>query len=443
MSDARGRRVFVRGLSALALFTALVTTRLVSAQIGSTPAFTAVGPFASPRIAALQRAVEEKDPEAVERFWAAVRASDAPLVEPAPGSQQSSLVTFVYRGTSATRNVVVVDGVAVAVGGVDPRNSQMTQLAGTDVWYRTYQVRNDARFVYKLSENDSLQSFVDPNRKSDSKVDPLNPRVFPTGQSYLALPAAPPQHALQASDLRGTVERTTFPSARLGNDRSVWIYTPPGFRDGGGPYPLLVVLDGGAYTTLVPVPVILDNLIAQGRLAATVAVMVGAPAGQRGPEQTCSSRFSDFLVNELVTSMRTNYRVSSDPRLTAIAGSSLGGLAASCAAFRHPDVFGKVLSQSGSYWWTPDSKTGAEFLTGEFARSPRLPLQFFIEVGEMEIPDQLDTNRRLRDVLKSKDYAVDYREFNGNHTYLCWRGSFGDGLISLIGGAADGTQGAR
>jgi enterochelin esterase-like enzyme len=55
----------------------------------------------------------------------------------------------------------------------------------------------------------------------------------------------------------------------------------------------------------------------------------------------------------------------------------------------------------------------------------------------MEIPDQRDTNRRFRDVLNSKGYAIDYREFNGNHTYLHWRGSFGDGLVSLLRGAAE------
>jgi len=45
----------------------------------------------------------------------------------------------------------------------------------------------------------------------------------------------------------------------------------------------------------------------------------------------------------------------------------------------------------------------------------------------------LKTNRRLRDVLIAKGYIVQYREFNGNHSYANWRGSFADGLVSLIG----------
>jgi enterochelin esterase-like enzyme len=245
------------------------------------------------------------------------------------------------------------------------------------------------------------------------------------------------------SDERGAVDKGTFHSKTLGNDRDVWLYTPAGFSDDGGPYPLLVVLDGGAYTTLVPVPTILDNLISQRRIPATVAVMVGSAAGRRDAEQSCSTGFSDFLAKELVPRVRARYVASADSRLTVIGGSSRGALAASCAAFRHPDVFGKVLSQSGSYWWTPDANAGGEFLAREFARSTRLPLQFFMEVGEMEISDQLETNRRLRDVLTSKGYTVDYREFNGNHTYLHWRGSFADGLISLFGRAADRAQAPR
>jgi enterochelin esterase family protein len=57
-----------------------------------------------------------------------------------------------------------------------------------------------------------------------------------------------------------------------------------------------------------------------------------------------------------------------------------------------------------------------------------------MEVGRMEAPEaQLATNRRMRDTLAAKGYVVDYREFNGNHNYINWRGSFGEGLVLLLG----------
>jgi len=51
----------------------------------------------------------------------------------------------------------------------------------------------------------------------------------------------------------------------------------------------------------------------------------------------------------------------------------------------------------------------------------------------MEIPDQLDTNRHLRDVLIAKGYPVYYAEFNGNHSYVAWRADFAARLLALIG----------
>jgi hypothetical protein len=190
-------------------------------------------PFASARIAALRKQVDAKTPGAVDRFWSDVRTSGAPLVEPVPTEKNYSFVTFVWRGSDAAHNVVVVDGVAVAVGGVLPVNSEATRLDGTDVWYRTYKVRNDARFAYKLSENDPLTSFVDPNRKSNATIDPLNPRVFPTQQSFVELPYAASQEiALHPSDTPGKVEQKKFHSTTLNNDRDLWILHAARFSRG-------------------------------------------------------------------------------------------------------------------------------------------------------------------------------------------------------------------
>jgi enterochelin esterase-like enzyme len=41
--------------------------------------------------------------------------------------------------------------------------------------------------------------------------------------------------------------------------------------------------------------------------------------------------------------------VTHAPKFTAIAGSSLGGLNAADAALRHPEIFGKIIAQSGSF----------------------------------------------------------------------------------------------
>jgi enterochelin esterase-like enzyme len=39
---------------------------------------------------------------------------------------------------------------------------------------------------------------------------------------------------------------------------------------------------------------------------------------------------------------------------------------------------------------------------------------------------------RLRDALVGKGHDVDYREFNGKHSYVNWRESFGEALALLL-----------
>ena len=151
-----------------------------------------------------------------------------------------------------------------------------------------------------------------------------------------------------------------------------------------------------------------------------------------------------FLTEELLPWVRGRYRVTDDPARTVVGGASFGGLAAAYAALERPDVFGNVLSQSGSYWWSPPGDAGCEWLTRRYAERPRAPLRFSLEVGLLEDrfarpagclgdPGQLRANRRLRAVLRAKGYPVRYAEFCGGHHFLCWRGTLADGLLALLG----------
>jgi enterochelin esterase family protein len=103
-------------------------------------------------------------------------------------------------------------------------------------------------------------------------------------------------------------------------------------------------------------------------------------------------------------------------------------------------VFGNVLSQSGSFWWAPEGAVEHEWLTSQFALSPRRELRFYLNVGLLECgpspgssPSQLAANRHLRDVLRARGYEVTYRELNGGHDYIGWPAGLADGLIALLG----------
>lgn len=121
----------------------------------------------------------------------------------------------------------------------------------------------------------------------------------------------------------------------------------------------------------------------------------------------------------------------------------MGGLAAACAAYEHPEIFGKVFAQSGSFY-RPQGDGEPEWLARQFVQSKLLPLDFYLEVGLLETssvpsrdPSMLTSSRHLRDVLLAKGYRVDYHEHFSGHEHLAWRATFGEGLIELLSDARD------
>jgi enterochelin esterase family protein len=403
----------------------------------------------SPRISVLQNEVQKGSPNAVTRFWDDVRKTGTPLIEPVRGEKENVFVTFLWRGLSDTRNVVVFSQAT----GINPADNQMSNIDGTDVWYRTYRFRRDARFLYSLGPNDDLTPLNSPNidwqkRFANIGPDPLNPKQYPkvTGrqkpQSVAEMPGAPAQ--LWVAQNKGTpggkLEEQKIESRILKNQRSVWVYLPSGYTEKAAGYPLLVLFDGREYLDQFYTPTVLDNLIASGKIPPTVAILVDnlGPA-VRDLELPCYRPFADFLASELLPWARDRYRVTSDPGATVVAGSSYGGLAATCAAMWYPKIFGNFLSQSASYWWKPDTETEYEWPRRQFASRDTLPLRAFITVGLMEtLPkpgntDQVKVNRAFRDALKAKGYDITYTEFNGAHEYIDWQGTLPDGLIVLLG----------
>jgi enterochelin esterase family protein len=203
----------------------------------------------------------------------------------------------------------------------------------------------------------------------------------------------------------------------------------------------MVLLDGWAYSQLVPTPVMLDNLIAAKQLPPLVIVFVNTLEGEttRFRELSCSAFFRDFVSAELVPWVRQRYQISADPSRAVVVGSSHGGLAAAYLGLELPMVFGNVLSQSGSFPWRPDDATEDEWLSRQYALSDRAALRFYLDVGLLETwpspqggPNWLIANRHMRTVLQAKGYDVTYAEFNGGHDYACWRGTLVDGLVALL-----------
>ncbi|HKC88612.1 MAG TPA: enterochelin esterase [Blastocatellia bacterium] len=405
--------------------------------------------FDSPRLAALAKELKAGNRAALEAFWRELK-DKAPLVEPVVGDEKRLWVTYVWRGDNDAKRVDVIGGAPTG----DEFAKPLARLSDTDLWYRTERLPNDARFTYTFVVNrvKPAPGDKDARRKflAQLRRDPFNPRPFlsPPTSAIVELPAAPPQPWIKRlpDAPQGEVKSQKIKSEILKEERVIRVYTPPGYDPKAKPYGLLIYFDGEVVPLIVPLPTILDNLIAKEKIPPMVAVMVNSQT-TRERDLACSGPFADFLAKELVTWVRGNFNVNADPNQTVVSGFSLGGLAAAYCGLRHPEVFGNVLSQSGSFWYFDGWKQGADpferdfftdsgWLTRQFAKSRPLPLRFFMEVGMLEqgVPiNMVLENRRLRDVLVAKGYPVIYSEYNGGHDLICWRGSLADGLIELVG----------
>ena len=394
-------------------------------------------PPASPRIAALQRDVSARRIGVVETFWQEATRQDTPLIESIDGDGKFALVTFLWRDANAMANPAVVCSVAFPA-----EKDPMTHVPETDVWFKTYKVPRNMLDTYQVAIGDSNQ------------LDPFNSRVhiFPDDEevnfkgwksSIVELPdarAQPWSKAISGSPA-GELTFHRFKSKALGEERDVWIHSPHAYSPQSEPYGLLLVLDGWFYINLIPAPTILDNLIAAHRIPPLLAVLVGRIFEEnRDRDLSCYPPFFDFLTRELMPWVRDKYHVTTDPHKTVVGGASRGGLAAAFAGLRFADIFGNVLSNSGSFSWKPDDETEYEWIARQYAESAKLPLQFYLDAGYYEMWTErtdeasiLLSNRHLRDVLTAKGYSVHYQEFSGGHNPVNWQGTFADGLLALIG----------
>jgi enterochelin esterase family protein len=170
-----------------------------------------------------------------------------------------------------------------------------------------------------------------------------------------------------------------YPGIRGAYMRNVWAYIPKQYV-AGTPAPFIVVQDGGFavwFGTQPPhqpgtapnlpgtanLPRILDNLISMGKVPKMVALFVDngggdAEGSERGLEyDTVSGRFAEFIdmevlprvVSEAQSQLTLNLKFTSDPQGRATMGGSSGGAGSFSMAWWHPDLFGRVISFSGTF----------------------------------------------------------------------------------------------
>ena len=391
-----------------------------------------------PRLKKLQQALAQG--HSTDAFWQQVQQQGTPLVEPWEGGQL--LVTFLWRD-QGNHNVRLF-------GSPSGDHNPLRKLGGSDVWWTSVVMDPRARLSYALAPDVPKVANAAQQRRmilATLQRDPLNPHTFPAqlatqavdrfqGRSVLQLPQAPKQPWVQArSDVpQGTLTRHVVHSQILGNDRDVWTYVPAGAE----PQNLLVLFDAHAFVHDVPTPRILDNLMADGLLPNTAAVIVGnASPEARGQELPPNPKFAQFMAEELMPWVREQ-GLAQMARHTVVAGSSYGGLVSSYLGLMHPELFGNVLSMSGSYWWAPQGEpAGWMQRAWQTLPSPMPHVRFYIDAGTFEKgrggrEGILETSRALGDILRERGLQVTQREWVSGHDYVQWQASLGCGLVALL-----------
>ena len=393
----------------------------------------------SKMIIELERKIKQGNKGAPEEFWFYLEQKGTPIIEKIDEDYENDLVTFIYKADMEIENVLLIS----PIGRDNLLENRMERLLDTNIWYASYEINNKLRFKYSFSVNDSLD--INCEKRWDNLVyDKLNKNklVFKGENeeedevdSYVVMPNAEEEFWVKERKgiSKGKLHEYYFNSKNLGKDRKIRIYTPAGYEEDNNTYGFLVLTDGNEYINILSAETVLDNLIADKRIPPIVTIFIDSTE-TRIEELKCNDTFGDIVVKEIIPWVRGNYNISNKACEAIIGGLSLGGLTATYLGLKHSEVFGNVLSQSGSYWYDQEGYKGQCWMANQYEVIEKLPLKFYLNVGVLENKDQMiDTNTKLRDALLGKGYSVDFEEFKSGHDYLSWGETLANGLISLIG----------
>ena len=188
--------------------------------------------------------------------------------------------------------------------------------------------------------------------------------------------------------------------------RQVAVYVPQQYVP-GTEAPFIVGADGPDRMLFTA----LDNLIAEHRVPAMIAISIGNGSGdaqgsERGLEyDTMSGRYAEFVEHEVLplVESKAHVRLTHNPDGRATMGGSSGGSCALIMAWYHPELYHRVLTYSGTYvnqQWPPNPQTphGAwEFHEHLIAEAPVKPLRIWMEVGDRDLYNPNDMRDGMHD----------------------------------------------
>ncbi len=329
---------------------------------------------------------------------------------------EGNKATILWKGKTAPH---VIDDIHMW----EDQPQKMTRIE-KELWAYTMELPITAYLEY---------SFYEPRTKKRIE-DPLNKNTVFNGikhyNHFFYMPEhSPTELATRRKNVpRGKVTHHLVDTWMLAEDgqRDVYLYHPPV----NGPVPLLVVYDGADYLKRAMLNVIVDNLIHEKRIRPIAMAFLQNGDDHRSVEYACSDATIMWLDNLILPLARKRLNlldVAKHPGAYGILGASFGGLMSMYTGLRMPEIFGKVISQSGVF-----ESQGRDFAAVDLIRSKRSrEIKIWMDIGHFDW--LLEDNRRLQPTLRENGYDVTYREFSGGHNYTCWRDEVWIALEKMFG----------
>ncbi len=175
----------------------------------------------------------------------------------------------------------------------------------------------------------------------------------------------------------GDVMMKNYHAKSINAWRRIFVYTPPGYdKNSAQRYPVLYLQHGGGedervWTEMGKANLILDNLLAEGKIKPFIVVMetsympaTGGAGGRPGGGMMGGGQpggpYGQLMVNDLIPYIDSNFRTLSDQPNRAMAGLSMGGMQTSTVTMANIDKFSHIGLFSGG------AAAGGGFLAGAF-----------------------------------------------------------------------------
>ena len=161
----------------------------------------------------------------------------------------------------------------------------------------------------------------------------------------------------------GRLEMVTYDSKSVGTTRKMQVYTPPGYSK-DKKYPVLYLLHGiggdeTEWQRFATPNVLLDNLLADGKVAPMIVVMPNGRAQKNDRAEgdvfrsaPAFAAFEQDLLKDVIPTIESRYSVQADREHRALAGLSMGGGQSLNFGLAHLDTFAWV----GGFSSAPNTK---------------------------------------------------------------------------------------